>query len=224
MNILVSGPGGVRTDFVQQYLIRMLNPDVQQSWNIDSYTGRTIQNKKPGNYPGKYQVYKEHSGIKRISQSQWVLSRRESMLDDYDKAIYILHNHTDIEECVKRSWEHIVKSFMFNSAEKLTVQEMYDKIEYESEVSLHGNHDVTISGASIVTLADMLDKDGWQTLQNAVGINFPNHAKHLWQVALSHSHSPKEVYYQGELFTKDHVRNRVNYYHAKRQEYYQSKN
>jgi len=224
MNILVSGPGGVRTDFVQQYLIRMLNPDVQQSWNIDSYTGRTIQNKNPGNYPGKYQVYKEHSGLKRISEFQWVLSRREDMLDDYDKAIYILHDHTDIEQCVKRAWEHIVKSFMFNSAEKLTVQEMCKKIEHECEVSLHGNNGVTISGASTVTLADMLNDNGWQILQNVLGMNFPEHAKHIWQVALSRSHSPDEVYYRGKLFTKNHVRSRVNYHHAKRQEFYQNKN
>jgi len=220
MNILVSGAGGVRTDFVQQYLIRILNPHLQQSWNIDSYTGRTIQNLKPNNYTGEYIVYKEHSGLRRISDSEYILSRRENIVAEYDKVFYLLHNHQDIEECTKRAWEHVVKSYMYNSAENYTGAEIHAKIDHESEISLHGNDNISVLGVSILRFADIISDHGWQSLQEAMEVDFPVHAAHLWQTALTHSHSPDKVYYRGELFTKDHVRQRVEYYYARKQEYY----
>ena len=215
MNILVSGTGGVRTDFVRQFLLRALNQNATTSWNIDCLSGRTLPGVTWNTELNTCNVDKIHYGIAELSNALSAL--------DYDVILYIMHDATNSEQCANRTWEHLVKSFLIPSQE-FTVEQAYQKIETMMQAVTIIETLPPMDKVFYLKYSDMIDSRGSVILEQTLDITFDPWDHVLWQAAIEKSHSPDQVYYKGELFTKNYVRSRANYYHANRKESYQNKN
>jgi len=209
MNILISGTGGVRTDFVRQFLLRALNKNANATWNIDCFSGRTLPGVTWNTQLNTCNVDKIHYGIAELSNALSTLN--------YDIILYIMHDATNAEQCANRTWEHLVKSFLIPSQE-FTVEQAYQKIETMLQAVTIIETLTPMDKVFYLKYSDMIDSCGSMILEQTLDITFDPYHHSLWQAAIEKSHSPDRVHYQGELFTKDYVRSRVEYYFTKRQE------